>query len=108
MVHKNVEEEIGTLQDSYEVQLSKEALFTNEGISDAGRATLTGISKQMTTLPYAIQVQVNDSGDVRRASQVYQFLFARGGIDPRRLSIAVRSGAIGTGDTVRLVFQRLP
>jgi flagellar motor protein MotB len=108
MVHKNVEEEIGTLQDSYELQLSKGALFTEVGISSAGWAALTDISKQMATLPYAIQVQVDDGGDIKRASQVYQFFFTHGGIDPRRLSIAVSSGGVGTGDVVRLIFQRLP
>lgn len=107
-VHKNVEEEIGTLQDSYELQLSKRTLFTHEGISNTGHATLTGICKQMATLPYAIQVQVDDSADIPRASLVYQFLFVQGGIDPRRLSIAANSQAVTAGDTVRLVFQRLP
>lgn len=108
MVHKNVEEEVGTLQDSYELQLSKGSLFAGGDLSDAGRATLTGVSKQMKTLPYAVQIQVDDGGDVRLASRVYEFLFAHGGIDPRRLSIAVRSQAVGTGDSLRLVFQRLP
>jgi len=98
---------LGTLQDSYSLQLSLKLLLGPDNkLTDVGRGILQAIAANVRNLPYDIYFQVADSEALPKAVLFTTFLGTQQGIPPGRMGIGVRPGGSSSPDSVWLFFSR--
>ncbi len=104
---------VGTLADSFTVRLPDAVAFGPDGrLSPSGAVWLRAVATNLRSLPYEVQVWVDDAARLPLAARVARHLYERQGLNPSRVPVGVRpaptpgSEAAAPDPSVWLVFQR--
>jgi chemotaxis protein MotB len=96
----------GKLSDNFQLRLPIAFLFNGDALTEPGMRALKNLSEAVSDLPFDIQIQVGEAGNLPRGAHISQYLFQGCGIHPGRLGVAVRPAASGTQDAVWLILLR--
>jgi hypothetical protein len=97
----------GTLEDSYAMRVPISMLFgSDQRLSPGGRQLFQVIANNIRALPYDIQLQVNNQGDVPKAVVIAKYLWEQLGIAPSRTGVGTRTAPRTWGSSLWIIFHR--
>ncbi len=107
MLHSLETTKIGTLLDSYAMRVPLAMLFQSDGrLSPPGAWILHAVANNVRSLPYDIQVQVEDPGHVAKAVTLAQHFARQEAIHPGRVGVGLRESGDPLKTSVWFVYVR--